>query len=327
MKRKLLYLACLITSFTFAQTISTFNSVNMSSYAIVDGTVDQSPMGASTTWNFTSLTSTGTSTDTYAAPTAAQTTTFPGTTNVFSSGDNDILFKDIAGELSITGAVTPDLELNYNVDNALIGTFPLSFGYNNTDLVEGTFTNPDISGVFSGNIVKTVDAHGTLNMNDVGAGAYSATVTRLKMVQTVTLGLPPFLPNAGTATQTSYYYYDNSNGNLVFRSNTVHIVIPIANLDETTIANESLLTNLLSVNENVASEFSVVPNPVNSILNISLKTPTTINAIVVSDLNGRQVLSTTNNTTTIDVSALQAGMYIVMIETETGMLTKKFIKN
>lgn len=325
MKRKLLYLACLITSFTFAQSIATFNSANMSNYGTVDGAVDQSPTGASTTWSFTGLTVSGTSTDTYAAPTGVQTTTFPGTTNVFSSGDNDILFKDTAGELSITGAVTPDLELNYNVDNALIGTFPLSFGYNNTDAVEGTFTNPDISGVFSGNIVKTVDAHGTLNLNVVGEGVYSGTVTRLTMVQTVTLGLPPFLPNAGTATQTSYYYYDNSTGNLVFRSNTVHIVIPIANIDETTIVNEVYLVTLLGVKENVANDFSVIPNPVHSILNIN--TQKSIKSVSVFDINGREVLSTTNNTKSIDVSALQDGMYILQVLTNTGILTKKFIKN
>ncbi|WP_452231818.1 T9SS type A sorting domain-containing protein [Lacinutrix sp. MEBiC02595] len=326
MKKKLLYLACFATSFTFSQSIATFNSVHMSNYAIVDGAVDQSPMGASATWNFTSLTDAGNSTDTYAGPTTDQTNTFPGTTNVFSSGDNDILFKSVAGELFITGAITPDLELNYNDDNALIGTFPLSFGYNNTDLVEGTFTNPDISGEFTGDIVKTVDAYGTLNMNDVGVGAYSSTVTRLKVVQTVNLGLPPFLPNAGTATQTSYYYYDNGNGNLVFRSNTVHIVIPIASVDETTTINEAYLVTLLGINENAYNEISVVPNPVHSVLNINLKTPNPIKTIGIYDINGRQVLSTTNNTTAIDVGVLQGGMYLVKVETDSAVFTKKFIK-
>ncbi|WP_055445461.1 T9SS type A sorting domain-containing protein [Lacinutrix himadriensis] len=326
MKKKLLYLACFATSLTFAQSIATFNSMNMSVYANVDGTVDQSPTGASTTWNFTSLTNTGTSIDSYAAPTSMETTTFPGTTNVFSSGDNDILLKSIAGELSITGAVTPDLELNYITDNALIGAFPLSFGYNNSDPVAGTFNSGSASGTFSGNIVKMVDGYGTLSMNVVGSGTYSGTVTRLKMLQTVTLDLPPFLNNAGTATQTSYYYYDNSNGNLVFRSNTININIPIAGIDDTTTVSEVYLVTLLGLEENVYNEISVVPNPVQSILNVNLKTPTAIKSIVVFDLNGRQVLSTTNNTTAIDVSALQAGMYIVQVQTDRAVLTKKFIK-
>ncbi|MBU2940230.1 T9SS type A sorting domain-containing protein [Lacinutrix sp. C3R15] len=282
-----------------------------------------------TTWSFTDLTTTESSTDTYLGPTAAQSTNFPGTTNVFTStvgtSTNDILFKENAAELSITGAVTPDLELNYSDDNALIGTFPLNFGYTNTDAVAGTYTAA-ISGDFSGNIIKTVDAYGTLNLNDVGAGAYSGSITRLKMEQIVTLSLPPYITNAGTATQTSYYYYDNSNGNLVFRSNTIHIVIPFASIDDTTTVNESLLTNLLHVNTNVVQEFSIVPNPVHSILNINLETPATIKAVVVYDLNGRRVLQS-NHTSSIDVSALQTGMYIVQVETDTAIRTKKFIKN
>jgi len=326
MKKKLLYLACFATSLTFAQSIATFNSVNMSEYANVDGTVDQSPTGASTTWNFTSLTSTGTSTDSYAAPTSMETTTFPGTTNVFTSNGNNIFLKDVAGEVSLTGATIPDFELNYGTDNALIGTFPLSFGYMNSDAVAGTFSYQGTNGTFTGNIVKTVDAHGTLNMNDVGAGAYSGAVTRLKTEQTVSLSIPPIFNNIGTVTQTTINYYDNNNGNLVFRNSVVNIVSGFLGINDTSVVNESLLTNLLSVNENVVAAFSVVPNPVQSILNVNLKTPTAIKSIVVFDLNGRQVLHTTNNTTAIDVSALQAGMYLLKVQTDREVLTKKFIK-
>lgn len=329
MKRKLLFLACLITSYTYAQSISTFNSVNNSEYAIVDGTIDHSATGINATWSFTDLTTTESSTDTYLGPTADQSTNFPGTTNVFTNtvgtSTNDILFKENAAELSITGAVTPDLQLNYNDDNALIGTFPLSFGYTNSDAVEGSFTAA-VSGDFEGDIIKTVDAYGTLNLNDVGVGAYSGSVTRLKMEQIVDLSLPPYIPNAGTATQTSYYYYDNSNGNLVFRSNTVHIVIPFASVDDTTTVNESLLTNLLHVKENEISSFSIVPNPVDSILNIHLETAAAIKTVTVYDVNGRRVLQS-NYASSIDVSALQTGMYIVQVETDTAIRTKKFIKN
>lgn len=331
MKRKLLYLACLITSFTFAQTITTFNSVNMSNYAIVSGTVDQSPTGTSTTWSFAGLTSLGTSIDTYAAPTSGQTTTFPGTTNVYTNtagaSINNILLKDIAGEISITGATTPVIELNYNTDNALIGTFPLGFGYNNTDPVAGTFNYQGTNGTFSGAIEKTVDAYGTLNMDVVGIGAYSGNVTRLKTEQMVSLSIPPIFNNIGTVTQTTNNYYDNSNGNLEFRETVVVIVSAFLGINETTTVTESLLTNLLDVDENKVAEFSVMPNPVQSMLSINLKTPETIKSVIISDINGRQVLSTTNNTAFIDVSALQAGMYIVQVQTETAMLSRKFIKN
>ncbi|MFD2541121.1 T9SS type A sorting domain-containing protein [Lacinutrix gracilariae] len=329
MKRKLLFLACLITSYTFAQSISTFNSVNNSEYAIVEGTIDHSVTGMNATWSFTDLTTTESSIDTYVLPTAAQLTTFPNTTNVFvnTAGiyERSVLLSESGGLLSITGIITDDLTLNYNDDNALIGAFPLSFGYTNTDDVAGTFTS-DTSGDFDGNIIKTVDAYGTLNLNDVGAGAYSGSVTRLKIVQNASLSLPPIFPNAGTATQISYYYYDNSNGNLVFRTNILSYSIPLFNIEESSTVNESLLTNLLHVKENEISSFSIVPNPVRSILNIHLETAAAIKTVTVYDVNGRRVLQS-NYASSIDVSALQTGMYIVQVETDTAIRTKKFIKN
>jgi len=339
MKRKLLCLIGIITSFVYAQSpINNFNSEPLSQYATVNSTpeIDQSASGTGLTWNFTNFTSTETSTDTYAAPTAGQLTTYPGSTSVFtttqdSSGDETIIFGKQSGtEVSLTGAEGTEFSLNYNSDNALIGTFPLSYAYNNIDTVSGSYNydggTAAINGTFSGNIVVTVDAYGTLNMNDVGGGTFSGNVTRLKIVQTVSLSIPPFIPNAGTATQTSYYYYHTNTGYLVFRSNSVHLLVPIFSVDETTNVYESLITNLLDVNETIANEISVVPNPVNDVLNVSLKNQEPIKSIIVTDINGRQILSSTNNTTTIDVSRLQAGMYILTLQTDTAILTHKFIK-
>ncbi|WP_452226010.1 T9SS type A sorting domain-containing protein [Lacinutrix cladophorae] len=330
MKKKLLYLACIITSFTFAQTITTFNSTDGATYAIVNGTIDQSPTGAGTSWSFTGLTTTENSVDTYAAPTATQITNFPGTTNVYKNTAgttvNNILLKENGTEISLTGATTPDIELNYSNDNALIGTFPLSFGYNNSDPVAGTFTYQGTSGTFAGNIVKTVEAHGTLNMDVDAIGAFTGTVTQLKTVQTVSLSIPPIFNNIGTATQTTHNYYDNTSGDLVFRVTELNIISGFLGVNETDTIAESLAAYLLNVNENVITEFSVTPNPVQSVLNINLKSPTAIKSVSVFDINGRQVLSSSNITSVIDVSTLQAGMYIVQVYTNKGTLTKKFIK-
>ena len=340
MKRKLLYTLCLISCFVYAQTpISNFNSAPSSMYTTVTATpdIDESPFGDNATWSFTNLVSSSTATDTYAAPSAAELITYPGSTSVFittqdSSGDETKIFgKQSGAEVSLTGAEGAEFSLNYLDDNALIGTFPLNYNYNNIDTVAGSYNfdagTGAVNGTFSGTIEVTVDAYGTLNMNDVGAGAYSDEVTRLKTVQIATLSIPPFIPNAGTATQTSYYYYDAANGNLVFRSNTVHLVVPIFTIDDTTVIYESLLTNLLDVNEAVTNEVSVVPNPVKDVLNINLKTSQNIKSVIISDLNGRQVLSTTQNTSAINVSHLQTGMYIVTVQTDNSILTRKFIKN
>ncbi|PWK17747.1 T9SS type A sorting domain-containing protein [Xanthomarina spongicola] len=334
MKTKLPFLFLFLPVLFFAQApINEFFSVPMSSYAIVESNpaIDQSTSGASLVWDFTNLTTLGINTDTYAVPTASELATYPGTTEVLTvttSGtmeENNIFAKDIAGAFSFTGVSNAGFELNYNTNNAFLGTFPLSYLDTTSDAVAGSFTSDSGSGTFAGTITTTVDAHGTLNMNDLGEGAFSGSVTRLKIVQDLTLSVSIF---TGTVFQTSYYYYDNSNGNLVFRSNTADIEFAIVGIDDTITLMESFLTNSLSTPNNtlVTNEFSVAPNPVIDILNIKFNPANTIQSIRVSDINGRIILSSIGASKSVDVSGLKSGLYIVSVQTKNGFITKKFIK-
>jgi len=74
------------------------------------------------------------------------------------------------------------------------------------------------------------------------------------------------------------------------------------------------------------NNFSIYPNPVNNVLNISVKNEMTINSLSITDLNGR-VVSTSSSSTSIDVSNLSSGVYFVSIETNEGKGTSKFVKN
>jgi hypothetical protein len=336
MKTKLPYFLLLFSLISFGQTpISNFYSVPNSNFAIVTSTpaIDQSATGANLTWNFTNLTQVGTNTDSYTTPTALELSAFPGTTSVLTitetstSDESKIYSQDVAGQVSITGAVATDLELNYISNNALIGTFPLNYNYNNSDPVAGNYTYTTYSGTFSGSITSTVDAYGTLNMNDLGEGAFSGSVTRLKTVQNLSLNY--IIPNAGTGVQTTYYYYDSSNGNLVFRTNTVSVVVPLLGLNQTTTVMESFLPiSTLSTNQNnmVSTELYIVPNPVGDVLNIRLSQNEIIRSITITDISGRQILNLTDNLTTVSVSNLEVGMYMANITTDKGVYTKKFLK-
>ncbi|MDX1278138.1 T9SS type A sorting domain-containing protein [Oceanihabitans sediminis] len=336
MKIKLLYLICLASSLSFAQSISTFNSVNMSTYAAINPAVivDDNPSGVNAIWNFTNLSSSTATTDTYASPSATETTNYPGTTLVYTntvhttSTTSKIYMKEALGVLSLTGASSADLELNYVTDNAVIGAFPLSYGYTNSDPVAGTFTSPSASGTFTGVIISSVDAYGTLNMNDIGAGAYSGMVTRLNTVQALQLNIFPF-GNVGTATQTTNNYYDNNNGNLVFRKSVVNISVPLLSMNETTTVSESLLTNLLRTDSIIAEEkaFNIFPNPVIDTFSIHTSTPVVIESISVSDINGRQLLHEKGNITSLNISPLPTGMYFIRLQTKAGSISKKIIKN
>jgi len=79
----------------------------------------------------------------------------------------------------------------------------------------------------------------------------------------------------------------------------------------------------LGVNENVIST-SVYPNPANSELNI--KTTEEIASVVITTTDGKTVA--TGNSSNINVSSLNAGMYIYQVTTVSGKIgTGNFVKN
>jgi Leucine-rich repeat (LRR) protein len=75
--------------------------------------------------------------------------------------------------------------------------------------------------------------------------------------------------------------------------------------------------------------FSVYPNPVNEILNISLKNSIEVQSIAVYDILGQLIIAVPNAQTVskVDVSRLATGNYIVKMNTDKGSSGVKFIKN
>ena len=77
--------------------------------------------------------------------------------------------------------------------------------------------------------------------------------------------------------------------------------------------------------EELSSSLLLYPNPVNDKLNIV--TEVEVEEVVVYDVFGRQ--RTTDNrqqTSSIDVSMLNNGVYFVMIKTNDGVVMKRFVK-
>lgn len=68
--------------------------------------------------------------------------------------------------------------------------------------------------------------------------------------------------------------------------------------------------------------FRAYPTPVNDILNIDYEGLFTVQ---IFDLSGRLLLAKENNRS-VDVSALPAGTYVIKLNTETGILTERFVK-
>lgn len=85
----------------------------------------------------------------------------------------------------------------------------------------------------------------------------------------------------------------------------------------------------LSINENLNAKFSMYPNPATSVISIANTDKIGVNAVTVSDVNGR-IMKTVElggvDTADINVADLASGIYFVNIASENGIATKKFIK-
>ena len=340
MKTKLLFLFSLYSGICFSQTpIASFNSAPMNNFSVVTSSpaIDQSADGANVTWAFINLSAAGTNIDTYAAPTASELTTYPGTTEVLSTTSQDAMptvnktfFKEDGSGTSITGFSQGDITLNYSSQTTLIGLFPLSFGYSalNTP-VSGTFSYQGTNGTFTGTLSITVDAYGTLNLNDSGTGTYNGNVTRLKLEQLLSFSIPPIFNNIGTLVQTSYFYYDNTSNDLVFRYNNASLVSAFLGIDQTTDILERNTPNTLSytVTNTLATGFQLFPNPATDFITISAIDNEIMETITIVNITGQEVLKTNEDLNSLSIKDLPNGFYLLTIETKSRKFTiKKFLK-
>jgi len=88
--------------------------------------------------------------------------------------------------------------------------------------------------------------------------------------------------------------------------------------------NLSLVENTnVSVEDELASQFKVFPNPANNIVQIS--SDLEINKVVMYDMLGKEVMTTVNDNY-LDVSALINGTYLMKITSGESIITKKIVK-
>ncbi|TRW26535.1 T9SS type A sorting domain-containing protein [Flavobacterium zepuense] len=342
MKTKLLLPALLLSIAGFAQEpIGSFYSstivdgaVNEDKYLLVDSEtpIDQSAAGANVVWNFDGLTEYTQSYTSVIIPSAADIAEYP-TTNwkvqtrtITGNGENITNYflnvNDIGGT-SLTGAEASGIVLNYSTNNAFLGDFPISYEYTNTDQVAGNFEGQGVEGTFTGTGTVTVDAYGTLTVNE---GIADATpVTRLKTVQNLTLNYLGF--PVGTLEQTIYSYYNTDvlATGPIFRSITTHVVVESAEVDQTVESYESYEATALNVKDITlaSNKLLVVPNPVNNVLHFEGNT--VVNSVSIADITGKIVLIA-NTANDINVGALNSGVYFISTQTETGVQFTKIVK-
>lgn len=341
MKTKFLFLFIFFSSLSFAQTpINSYFGSDQAVYDIVMSEIplDQTNSGANLIWNFDSLSKIGQSEDVITTPSTIELTSYPNSTKkvsinslLFSTSTtsiSEIFSSNIANIESINALKNNELELNYKTNNAKLGTFPMNFGSTTTDTTAGTFVYGMYLGTFTGTIVTSFDAYGTLTMNNIGNGLFSDTVSRLKTVQNISLNYG-VLTNVGTITQTSYSYYNSTNNesnNIILRNVTTIVSVPILGINQTKTQTERFNTMNLGVYEptSLLSQAQIIPNPAEDILTIKSKQK--IDYVSISDMNGRVIINSNFSESYLNISYLEKGIYFAIIKTNGGMILKKFIK-
>jgi len=81
--------------------------------------------------------------------------------------------------------------------------------------------------------------------------------------------------------------------------------------------------NVLSTTDNVNEEFKIYPNPSSDVINI--KANQNVKQVLLYDIRGREVYSSSENTENLKVIQLNKGVYFLKIDAENGFTTKKVI--
>lgn len=86
------------------------------------------------------------------------------------------------------------------------------------------------------------------------------------------------------------------------------------------------VTTLGTAENDFSSGVLIYPNPVKNILTVTTPLDTTIDSFEIYDETGRKVISTTKLNSTINVSELAVGSYILKVKSGTSVAIRKFTK-
>lgn len=281
--------------------------------------------------------------------------------NFYISGDNGLIRKTIDGGANFIaqnyGTIYPIKTIQFLNDQVGYASSYDYYGYNSYAFIKtidgGTtwtflsnqistfyFLNETIGFVTSGSVFKTID--GGLNLIDMGgsmapaADLFSSNENEVWSVEnSFTLcGCSFFCINkrnfttAGDLQQAQNCYADTA-GNPPFTAITFADAINGYVVGDFGIIYKNTTGNMenLEVNEfDKADNVIIYPNPTSNNITLETKSNTPISSIIISDMNGRRVLETTPVNSTIDVSSLAKGVYLIGVTFDERHITKKLIK-
>ena len=174
-------------------------------------------------------------------------------------------------------------------------------------------TAENAGGAKTGTFVLT-DAVRTKFVNSNAAVSHTSTGSAALTASGTTWSFDWTAPAAGAGDVTFYGAFNAVNSNSSTSGDQVYTTTLIASEDLATGVSETV----------IASTFNVYPNPVKTSFEVS--SDKNIGSVNVFDLQGKQVASNNSQSSKVNVENLPAGMYIVNVEIDGKVISKKLIK-
>ncbi len=249
-------------------------------------------------------------------PNAAVAIEIPGFVTTYNTSS----MSDYVSEgFSFTEATFGTVNAVYSTDNGMLMMYPYAFGGSINDNLSGvvkTTSYPDFP--CTGTVKTTVDGEGTLILN---SSTTLTNVLRMKVQDSVNVNAGIIGTVIMKRIQYEYYHHATSNLPVLVHSS---IVVSLGG-DQTTglVLSAYAPDDYLNVNDEAFSSVSVYPNPATE--NIAIKGLTEDATVVIYDLSGNAVktIDLGVGTSTVSVSDLLNGSYVLKATTASGTFTKK----
>lgn len=282
--------------------------------------------GNGVTWDFTKLKAiNATITNNYlSAASVSNASNYAGCTFVQESSGVYSYFKSTTTptpQTEILGIQTSSLSANFT-NSGIIARYPVVYGSSTSDNMSGTF-NFSVTGTCSGKITTSADGLGTLNLPQ---GISLTNVLRVKSVQTLTF-TASLIP-VGSIRQTIYNYYHASEKFPVLSLNYTYMSTSFSSTPTITgfaTGNTGFFVTGIHETDAVNASLLVYPNPAQNTVYIS-SSAVTVRSVKVLNQLGQTIMSG-GESSSVDISGLESGIYFIEISTDLGQSRKKIVKN
>jgi len=331
MKKHLLFTALLFSAASQAQQLELTNEPAIGTTQtmyLLDTLTDAYPniTGTGVTWDYSNIIGMNQETrviEILDATATAYASSFPSSTKVMSiQGSISNYFSSNTSERTSQGFVYEEpafgtVLATFDVNNETTIQYPFAYGDYFSDNFEGALSfdfngfpqNPTATGV----AYASIDGQGTLLLPN---STSLSNVIRYKIVDTVFTQVNFIGVMDIEFVRTQYEYYDVANNSLpVF----IHTVVSIAQsgggaalMSQTNVVSSIEPDYNLGINDATSTDFSVFPNPSEGIITVKGEFAADATATIF-DQTGRVVytVASLTNGTTIDLSSLNKGIYLV----------------